>query len=92
MNIITWVKERYVIFLLLRAEHLQQRADDYRRAAYLYAYRANLIDNKIHGHRYRLSRQCAKCSRRAYTLGAKAAAAEAKAHNFICKHKLKGFD
>lgn len=92
MNIITWVKERYVVFLLLRAEHLQQRADDYRRAAYLYARRANLIGNKVNAHRYHLSRQCAKSSRRAYTLGAKAAATEVKAHNFIYKHKLKGFD
>lgn len=37
-------------------------------------------------------RQCAKSRRRAYALGAEATATETKAHNFISKHKLKGFD
>ena len=92
MRVTAWIKERYAVFLLLRAERLQKRAEDWRRAANSYAHRANLLGNEISSHRYHLNLQCAKSRRRAYTLGAEATAAEVKAHNFICKHKLKGFD
>ena len=92
MRVVAWIKERYAIFLLLRAERLQKRADDWRWAAHLHAHRANLLGNEISSRRYHLNRQCAKSRRRAYTLGAVATAAEIKAHNFIYKHKLKGFD
>lgn len=92
MHIITWVKERYVIFLLLRAERLQRRAYDWRWIAHNYARRANLLGNKISAYRYHLNHLCAKSRRRAYMLGVKASAAEVKAYNFIYKHKLKGFN
>lgn len=92
MRIITWAKEQYAVFLLLRAQRLQKRADDWYWAANSYAQRANLLGNEISARRYHLNRQCAKSRRRAYTLGAEATATETKAHNFISKHKLKGFD
>lgn len=92
MSVVTWIKEQYAVFLLLRAERLQKRADDWRWAANSHAYRASLLGNEISARRYHLNRQCAKSRRRAYTLGAEATAAEVKAHNFIYKHKLKGFD
>ena len=92
MRVVTWIKERYAVFLLLRAERLQKRADDWRWAAHSHAHRANLLGNEISAQRYHLNRQCAKSRRRAYALGAEATAAEVKAHNFIYKHKLKGFD
>lgn len=80
MRIITWAKEQYAVFLLLRAQRLQKRANDWHWAA------------NSHAHRYHLTRQCAKSRRRAYALGAEATATETKAHNFISKHKLKGFN
>lgn len=92
MRIITWAKEQYVVFLLLRAQRLQERANDWHWAANSYAQRANLLGNEISARRYHLNRQCAKSRRRAYALGAEATATETKAHNFISKHKLKGFD
>lgn len=92
MRIITWAKEQYAVFLLLRAQRLQKRANDWHWAAHSHAHRANLLGNEISAQRYHLNRQCAKSRRRAYTLGAEATAAEVKAHNFIYKHKLKGFD
>lgn len=91
MRIVTWIKERCAVFLLLRAERLQKRADDWRWAANSHAHRANLLGNEISSRRYYLNRQCAKSRRRAYTLGAEATSAEVKAHDFIHKHKLKGF-
>lgn len=92
MRIVTWVKEQYAVFLLLRAQRLQKRADDWRWAANSHAHRARLLGPEISAQRYHLNRQCAKSRRRAYTLGAEATATETKAHNFISKHKLKGFE
>ncbi|MHB5899992.1 hypothetical protein ACYCB1_24170 [Klebsiella pneumoniae] len=92
MNIVTWVKEQYAVFLLLRAQRLQKRANDWHWAANSHAHRASLLGTEISAHRYHLTRQCAKSRRRAYTLGAEATATETKAHAFIQKHKLKGFD
>ena len=92
MNIITWVKEQYAIFLLWRAQHLLMQADDWRWMANSHAHRANILGPGISVQRYHLNHQCAKSRRRAYTLGAKATATETKALNFISKHKLKGFD
>lgn len=92
MRIITWAKEQYAVFLLLRAQRLLKRADDWRWAANSHAHRASLLGPGISARRYHLNRQCAKSRRRAYTLGAEATATETKAHAFIQKHKLKGFD
>lgn len=92
MNIITWAKEQYAVFLLLRAQRLQKRADDWHRAANSHAHRASLLGNGVSAHRCHLTRQCAKSRRHAYVLGAEATATETKAHNFISKHKLKGFE
>lgn len=92
MRIVTWAKEQYAVFLLLRAQRLQKRADDWRWAANSHAHRASLLGPEISAQRYHLNRQCAKSRRRAYTLGAEATATETKAHNFISKHKLKGFE
>lgn len=92
MNIITWVKEQYAVFLLLRAQRLQKRANDWHWAANSHAHGVSLLGNEISAHRYHLTRQCAKSRRRAYALGAEATATETKAHAFIQKHKLKGFD
>ena len=92
MHIIIWAKEQYAVFLLLRAQNLQKRANDWYWAANSYAHRARLLGTEISAHRYHLSRQCAKSRRRAYTLGAEATATETKAYNFISKHKLKGFE
>jgi len=92
MNIITWVKEQYAVFLLLRAQRLQKRADDWRWAANSHAHRASLLGPEISVQRYHLNRQRVKSLRRAYALGAEATATETKAHNFISKHKLKGFE
>lgn len=92
MRVITWAKEQYAVFLLMRAQRLQKRANDWLWAANSYAHRASLLGTGISAHRYHLSLQCAKSRRRAYTLGAEATATETKAHNFISKHKLKGFD
>lgn len=92
MNIITWVKEQYAIFLLWRAQRLLMRADGWRWKAYSCARRANTLGPGISAQRYHLNHQCAKSRRRAYALGAEATATEIKAHNFISKHKLKGFD
>ena len=92
MRIITWAKEQYAVFLLLRAQRLQKRANDWHWAANSHAHRVSLLGNEISARRYHLTRQCAKSRRRAYALGAEATATETKAHNFISKHKLKGFD
>lgn len=92
MRIITWAKEQYAVFLLMRAQRLQKRADDWRWAANSHAHRASLLGPEISAQRYHLNRQCAKSRRRAYALGAEATSTEVKAHNFIQKHKLKGFD
>lgn len=92
MNIITWVKEQYAVFLFLHAQRLQKRADDWRWAANSHAHGASLLGPEISAQRYHLNRQCAKSRRRAYALGAEATATETKAHNFISKHKLKGFE
>ena len=92
MRIITWIKEQYAVFLLLRAERLQKRANDWHWAASSHAHRASLLGTEISAQRYYLTRQCAKSRRRAYALGAEATATETKAHAFIQKHKLKGFD
>ena len=92
MRIITWAKEQYAVFLLMRVQRLQKRANDWHWAANSQAHRVSLLGNEISAHRYHLTRQCAKSRRRAYTLGAEATASETKAHNFISKHKLKGFD
>ncbi|AZF88729.1 hypothetical protein [Klebsiella phage 1 TK-2018] len=91
MGVVTWVKEKYAVYLLLKAEALQARAGDFRVAANIYAARANGVRNEISAHRYNLIRACAKARRKAYTIGAKATATESKAHAFISKHKLKGF-
>ena len=92
MRIITWAKEQYAVFLLLRAQRLQKRANDWHWAANSYAHRASLLGTEISAQRYHLTRQCAKSRRRAYALCAEATATETKSHNFISKHKLKGFD
>lgn len=92
MRIITWAKEQYAVFLLLRAQRLQKRANDWHWAANSHAHRASLLGTEISAQRYHLTRQCAKSRRRAYAMGAEATATEAKAHAFIQKHKLKGFD
>lgn len=92
MRIITWAKEQYVVFLLLRAQRLQKRAIVWHWAANSHAHRASLLGTQISAQRYHLTRQCAKSRRRAYALGAEATATEAKAHAVIQKHKLKGFD
>ena len=93
MRIITWAKEQYAVFLLLRAQRLQKRANDYWRCAASYhAYRASLLGTEISAQRYYLTHQCAKSRRRAYALGAETTTTETKAHAFIQKHKLKGFD
>lgn len=92
MRIVTWIKEKYAVYLLLKADSLQARAGDFRVAANIYATRANAVRNEISAHRYNLIRACAKARRKAYTLGALATATESKAHAFISKHKLKGFD
>lgn len=92
MRIVTWIKEKYAVYLLLKADSLQARAGDFRVAAHIYATRANKVRNEVSAHRYNLIRACAKARRKAYTIGAKATATESKAHAFIQKHKLKGFD
>ncbi|QEQ50418.1 hypothetical protein [Klebsiella phage vB_KpnP_IME337] len=92
MRIITWAKEQYAVFLLLRAQRLQKRANDWHWAANSHAHRASLLGTEISARRYHLTRQCAKSRRRAYVLGVEATATETKAHAFIQKHKLKGFD
>lgn len=92
MNIITWVKEQYAVFLLLRAQRLRKRANDWHWAANSHAHRVGLLGNEISAQRYHLNRQCTKSLRRAYALGAEATATETKAHNFISKRKLKGFE
>lgn len=60
MNIITWVKEQYAVFLLLHARRLQKRTDDWRWAANSHAHRASLLGPEISAQRYHLNRQCAK--------------------------------
>ena len=92
MSVVTWIKEKYAVYLLLKAEDLQARAGDFRVEANIYAARANEVRNEISAHRYNLIRACAKARRKAYTIGAQATATESKAHAFIQKHKLKGFD
>lgn len=78
--------------LLLKAESLQAYAGELRVDADTYAARANKVRNEISAHRYNLSRACAKARHRAHAIGALATAAESRAHAFISKHKLKGFD
>ncbi len=92
MRIVTWIKERHAVFLLLRAEHLQAVADNLRVSADIYARRANKIRNELSPHRYELNRACARVRHKAYAVGAKATAMENKARDFVFKHKLKGFD
>lgn len=92
MGVVTWIKEKYAVYLLLKADSLQARAGDFRVAAHIYATRANKVRNEVSAHRYNLIRACAKARRKAYTLGALATSTESKAHAFISKHKLKGFD
>lgn len=92
MGVVTWIKEKYAVYLLLKADSLQARAGDFRIAAHIYATRANKVHNEVSAHRYNLNRACAKARRKADTLGALATAAESKAHEFISKHKLKGFE
>lgn len=91
MRIITWIKERYAVFLLLRAESLQASAGDLRVSADIYARRANKVRNELSPRRYELNRACARARRKAYAVGAKATAMENKARDFVFKHKLKGF-
>ncbi|WP_404647804.1 hypothetical protein [Raoultella ornithinolytica] len=92
MSVVTWIKEKYAVYLILKADSLRARAGDFRVAAHIYATRANKVRDEVSAHRYNLNRACANARRKAYALGALATAAESKAHAFISKHKLKGFD
>ncbi|XAQ48551.1 hypothetical protein KpIITR008_39 [Klebsiella phage KpIITR008] len=92
MRIFSWLKEQYAVHLLLRAERLWTRADYWRVTANNYAHKAHHVGSEVSAYRYKLAHDCARARRKAYTIGALAAAAENKACTFIAKHKLKGFD
>ena len=92
MCVVTWIKERYAVFLLLKAERLQAEADYLRRIAGVYADRAKQVWGELSPKRYELNKACARARHKAYAVEVKATAVENKARDFILKHKLKGFD